>query len=799
RHGKSGYRAVLEAESQDVVLVMRAGKALYGDAQLVEALTTGDCDEIDVCNTSKRLCLKAEVGKTYTALKDAVGANMYPAFACGVPDNEPSCTPKRPEAIDGSTVYSGEPTAGDADGDGIADSSDNCPMVFNPVRPVDEGAQGDSDEDGAGDACDVCPLDASTATCTKVNPEDRDGDGVLNPVDNCPDKANSDQYDADGDGKGDLCDVCPMEANPGSAGCSTTIYKIKKGMTPTGTIVRVLDALVTGKGSNGFFVQTKMGDNGYAGPEFSGLFVYAGTSSPLLANAVVGTRVVIDGTIVNFQGQLELDNVSAVSVVDASPESLPEPVPTTYAEIKTNGPKATAYESVLVSLGAASISAVNPMFGEVTLTDASGNNLVVDDFLFTPMPTPAIGQSYSAVKGILAMRQMASKLEPRSAMDLTPGAPGLASFGPAVSFARVGTTADDPTFPTALTVTLSGPAQGDTVVTITSETDAALTVSNVTVPDGATSAQVKVTAVAPDPDVVVTAKLAMQEMTASVRVLGASEAPNAVTLSPADAAVSPNGSTMFTVTLNTPALTATDVDLVVNPSNSGTLPAQVTVLADQTSTTFTYTDSSGMGSATITATFGASTSNATVTVSTGANHLVINEVDYDQIGSDNAEFIEIYNPSGSTISLAGKQLLLISGSGNVIYDTINLGTGSIPSHGFLVVAGTAVTVMSPAVKLDPGWTNDRVQNGAPDGIALIDSVNHTLIDAISYEGAMMMVDLPGFPAQSSLVEGTMLPTTTADSNTVAGSLCRSPTGLDTDDAAADWGVCAMPTAGKPNM
>ncbi|MGE0870509.1 MAG: thrombospondin type 3 repeat-containing protein [Kofleriaceae bacterium] len=799
RHGKPGYRAVIEAKSEDVVLVMRTGKALYGDAELVDALRSDSCDELDVCGSPKRLCVMTEVGKSYTSLKDAVGANMYPAFACGVPDNEPSCTPMRPEAVEGSSIYTGESTATDADGDGIPDSSDNCPNVFNPVRPVDDGAQGDSDDDGAGDACDVCPLDANTATCTKVDPEDRDSDGVLNPVDNCPDKPNPDQLDADGDGKGDLCDVCPAEANPGSAGCPTTIYKIKNGTTPVGTIVRVLDALVTGKGSNGFFVQTKMGDQGYAGAELSGLFIYTGTSSPLLANAVVGTRVVIDGTIVNFQGQLELDNVSAVSVANASPEALPAPVATTYAEIKTGGPKAAAYESVIVSLGPASISAVNPMYGEVTLTDAGGNQLVVDDFLYTPVPAPAIGQSYSAVKGILTLRQMASKLEPRGAADLTPGAPGLASFGPAISYARVGTTSNDPTFPGALTVTLSGPAQGDTVVTITSETDSALTVSNVTVPDGATSAQVRVSAVAADPDVVVTASLGMQSMTASVRVLGASEAPTSVTLSPSDGTVSPNGTTMFTVTLDAPALTATAVDLAVNPSNAGTLPAQVTVPANQTSTTFTYTDASEMGTATLTATFGASTSHASVTVSTGANHLVINEVDYDQIGSDNAEFIEIYNPSGSAISLAGKQLLLINGSGSVIYDTITLGTGSIPSHGYLVIAGANVTVMSPAVKLDPGWTSDRIQNGAPDGIALIDTTTHTLIDAISYEGAMTMVDLPGFPAPSSLVEGTVLPTTIADSNTTNGSLCRSPTSQDTDDAAADWVICATSTAGKPNM
>ena len=43
---------------------------------------------------------------------------------------------------------------------------------------------------GDGDACD----------------EDRDDDGVLNDIDNCPDTVNADQEDIDGDGDGDACD-----------------------------------------------------------------------------------------------------------------------------------------------------------------------------------------------------------------------------------------------------------------------------------------------------------------------------------------------------------------------------------------------------------------------------------------------------------------------------------------------------------------------------------------------------------------------------------------------------------------
>ena len=71
----------------------------------------------------------------------------------------------------------------DSDGDGVADDSDNCPLVAN-------ANQEDSDGDGIGDACDP----------------DRDGDGVDDAVDNCPGTPNADQEDSDGDGIGDACD-----------------------------------------------------------------------------------------------------------------------------------------------------------------------------------------------------------------------------------------------------------------------------------------------------------------------------------------------------------------------------------------------------------------------------------------------------------------------------------------------------------------------------------------------------------------------------------------------------------------
>lgn len=78
----------------------------------------------------------------------------------------------------------------DADGDGLLDTSDNCPSSSNPD-------QKDSDGDGTGDACDLTPTG------------DRDRDVVDDRVDNCTTVANPDQQDTDGDGLGDACDPVP--------------------------------------------------------------------------------------------------------------------------------------------------------------------------------------------------------------------------------------------------------------------------------------------------------------------------------------------------------------------------------------------------------------------------------------------------------------------------------------------------------------------------------------------------------------------------------------------------------------
>lgn len=790
--GRTPFRAVIEAEPKDVALVLRGGKALYGDDAMIGALAE-TCDTVDVCGTAKRVCAMAEVGKSYAALQAGAGASTYPAFACGVPANEPTCVPSRLVAVDGSTTYNGVPSGSDSDGDGIADSADNCPRTFNPVRPVDNGVQGNADGDARGDACDPCPLDASTEQCMAVSLADRDDDGTANLTDNCVETPNTDQVDADGDGKGNACDTCPMTANPGAAPCATSIYDIKLGRIGKHFPVRLNNVLVTGRGSNGFFVQVKQDDSGYNGADFSGLFVFTGAAPS--AAASIGARVNIEGSVTDFQGQIELDAVTSVELVAAGPEDPPAAVVVSYADVKTGGPRATALESVLVTVTpAAQVTAFNAAFGETTLTDLLANALVLDDFLFALAPPPIVTHSYDSVTGVLALRQRASKLLPRSATDFVSGAPALLALGPD-SFARIGATADPlATFPQPLTITLTGPAKGATTVTLTSGDPLSLTVVDVIVPDGATTAVVPVGALAQAAGVALTGSLTnafgTQTRTAQVRVLSAVEAPTALTLTASAAAVRPGGAITLTLALDLPALVETIIPLTLTPSDAGTLPASVTIPVNQISAVATYTNTLLSGPVQITATFGAGPPvQANVTATSSATHLVISAV-YGGGGNSGStlknDFMEIHNPLNVPASLAGMtvQYNSATGTGAWIVTPLVTPTGgdiTIPAGGYVLVqqaAGAGGTVDLPTADVI-GTTTMAAGAGK---LALV-SGTAALTGACPTAG---VVDLVGY-GTANCAEGTTAPALSA-----ANGAARKDSGCtDTDNNSTDF------TAGPP--
>ena len=99
----------------------------------------------------------------------------------------------------------------DRDGDGVADKKDACPDT--PGLKEYAGCP-DSDLDGIIDQDDKCPDVAGLAEF--MGCPDRDGDKIIDGDDACPDVAGEARYngcpDTDGDGIGDNVDKCPEES-----------------------------------------------------------------------------------------------------------------------------------------------------------------------------------------------------------------------------------------------------------------------------------------------------------------------------------------------------------------------------------------------------------------------------------------------------------------------------------------------------------------------------------------------------------------------------------------------------------
>jgi cytosine/adenosine deaminase-related metal-dependent hydrolase len=428
---RSHHRAVIDAEPADVVLVLRAGKVISGDEALVAAFdpAASSCDPLDVCGVSKRVCLQRETGASLATLQ-AANAESYALFFCGEPVNEPTCTPSR------AGEFAGVPTDGDADGDGVPDEQDNCPTVFNPPRPLDNGLQPDEDGDGIGDACDICPLNANSEQCAIVAADDLDGDGILNAQDNCPVVANTDQADADGDGIGDACDLCPTVSNLGGQPCPFTIPQLRDPalgqQPPRNSVVRVENVVVTGvrvsKAKNyGFYVRDP------AGGDFSGLFAFTSNTIPEDDDHVPlaeGDVVTITGAITLYN---EIDELTPTSIVRTGSGGDLTPLGISPADLMWGSSRGEALESLLVSVASVRVARLqNPGVNDnfyVTAdpleecTGTSPSCTLVSDFFkdggqLDPQPWTTVGQTYTLIVGVVNAFKSQYTLEPRRDGDL---------------------------------------------------------------------------------------------------------------------------------------------------------------------------------------------------------------------------------------------------------------------------------------------------------------------------------------------------------------------------------------------
>ncbi|WP_240617941.1 hypothetical protein [Methylomonas sp. Kb3] len=100
-----------------------------------------------------------------------------------------------------------------------------------------------------------------------------------------------------------------------------------------------------------------------------------------------------------------------------------------------------------------------------------------------------------------------------------------------------------------------------------------------------------------------------------------------------------------------------------------------------------------------------------------ATPVFINEIHYDNAGTDSGEAIEIAGPAGTNLS--GWSLVLYNGNGGASYNSKAL-SGVIADQ-----TGTGFGTLSFS------YPADGIQNGGPDGIALVNG--STVVQFLSYE------------------------------------------------------------------
>ena len=159
--------------------------------------------------------------------------------------------------------------------------------------------------------------------------------------------------------------------------------------------------------------------------------------------------------------------------------------------------------------------------------------------------------------------------------------------------------------------------------------------------------------------------------------------------------------------------------------------------------------------------------------SAASTSLVINEVDYDQVGTDAAEFLELKNVSGAPIDLDSYRVELVNGAsgGSVVYLTFDLPAVMLAAGDYYVICANTTTTANCDLDVTP--ETNLIQNGDPDALRLM--LGTTTVDALSYGGSV-----PGATEGS----GTGLDDI-ADGN---DSLSRCADGADSDVNNVDFAL-----------
>jgi hypothetical protein len=159
--------------------------------------------------------------------------------------------------------------------------------------------------------------------------------------------------------------------------------------------------------------------------------------------------------------------------------------------------------------------------------------------------------------------------------------------------------------------------------------------------------------------------------------------------------------------------------------------------------------------------------------------LRINELDYEQVGADETEFVEIVNTLPCEAALAGVLLELVNGGDGKPYARYDLSqaAATLAAGARLVLGDETVLAGLTAQVARMPLNGSGLQNG-PDGLRLVRG--DELLDALAYEGTFADFSAQAAPAD----EG-------------AQALGRCPDGATSSLGGADFRL--LPTSpGAPN-
>jgi hypothetical protein len=241
---------------------------------------------------------------------------------------------------------------------------------------------------------------------------------VVTAVDVCPLVGDTSQTDGDDDGRGDACDTCPGISNGGPKVCPVSIETLRDPNAANhpkyGAVVSLPAAYVTAVSTTGFPIQD------YTLAPYSGVFI-AGTTT-----AKRGNQVAVTGVFTNPGGLAQVVPTS-ITITDAATVLPFGAIAVASSDIKTGGPLADSYQSMLVVLTSPSITNDSPdgsgQFFEFVVDSACR----VDDLLWAQYGQPKLpyppagftnGTQFKSLFGVVGYSFSNSKLWPRDAADI---------------------------------------------------------------------------------------------------------------------------------------------------------------------------------------------------------------------------------------------------------------------------------------------------------------------------------------------------------------------------------------------